>query len=327
MPNSVNHMRRIMHLAPITSASTGQAMSERGYQLAPWNHIVAVHWPRKKNDVTKLDFVNDRYKVRGKIQAIDEVISNPEYRIADGDYAGLDLADGLRSVPTHPLDIPASRAVYLKNKTPTPDKDNPGALNEFTFLNYTIVWEGDVIDRHATLMNQDESVLDDPLMYFTTWRGESNFYIQQGIKRTTYDADIVQPTVGTFDAPDYGAGRVASGTLDDATFQILDATAPAVGRVRIAVNVWPQYLAISVNGSTPIVTTVPSSVPMPRVPPNGLSYFPDDGTAHIARIWGYAIVRCLWLFRSMKPLEDLPMLSTLIPLPAAGSPEWDKYGY
>jgi hypothetical protein len=35
----------------------------------------------------------------------------------------------------------------LKNKTATPDKSKPGALNEFTYLQYTIVFEFDWFDR------------------------------------------------------------------------------------------------------------------------------------------------------------------------------------
>lgn len=130
--------------------------------LDPFTDIVAVHWPTK--GITKLDFVGNRYMVRGLDQELADVLGDdlpnaidpslPPYhdgsvqrswRTADG----LDLRQyddfGLRT---------AGNKAYLKNKTATPDKKNPGALNEFLFIDGTVVMEFDWVDIVAALREQ-----------------------------------------------------------------------------------------------------------------------------------------------------------------------------
>lgn len=112
--------------------------------LDPFTDIVAVSWG---DLVTKLDFVNHRYKVRGRLQNINEVIDHPEYRVIG---QGLDLRGRTGGGVVSP--IAPVRTAFLKNKAEEVTRANPGALNEFTFLNSTIVIELDWPSRYAALI-------------------------------------------------------------------------------------------------------------------------------------------------------------------------------
>lgn len=132
-------------------------MTGAAIPLDMFTTLIAVHWP--DNEITKLDFVGDRYMVRGKDQDLDEVLgdelSSPGHR-ADGatqrswrTVEGLDL----RSYNEFGLTIAQNKA-FLKNKIPVPTKKNPGALNEFLYLSSTLVIEFDWIDVVATMNAQ-----------------------------------------------------------------------------------------------------------------------------------------------------------------------------
>lgn len=107
------------------------------YQQDPFTHIIEIHFP--SGEVTKLDFVKNKYKVKGQLQNRDEVIDHPEWRI---DASGLDLrgSEDLLAPP---------RMAKLINKTGGPSATVRGALNEFTFLDYTIVLEFEWYDRKS----------------------------------------------------------------------------------------------------------------------------------------------------------------------------------
>lgn len=118
------------------------------YQLDPFDHIVAIHFPHGPKAITKLDFVNNKYKVRGRSQSLEDVIGDegPGHQPAATQQsyrtsAGLDL---LR-YDSFGLTIGQKKA-FLKNKVAVPTKLDPGALNEFLFLNSTMVIEFDWID-------------------------------------------------------------------------------------------------------------------------------------------------------------------------------------
>lgn len=92
--------------------------------------ISLVDW---NDDITKLDFVNDKYMVRGRYQRREDVISNTGYVIPGAD-TGLFSQD----------------YILLKNKTDVPTRSHPGALNEFAKLDYTLVVEFDLADPEIT---------------------------------------------------------------------------------------------------------------------------------------------------------------------------------
>jgi hypothetical protein len=123
--------------------ATGDGDGRGPYQQDPFTHIVAIHFP---SDFTKLDFVNNRYMVRNKDQSLGDVIQAGQvsYRTSDG----LDLRGQVDGAPD-PLVFP--RIAYLRNKTATPDKANPGALNEALFLKSTFVLEFDYYDYEALI--------------------------------------------------------------------------------------------------------------------------------------------------------------------------------
>jgi hypothetical protein len=129
------------------------------YQLDPWHHIVEINFPSEL--ITKLDFVNNKYKVKNKLQTRSEVLwrehgtgvpyNSDKYPVwMTG--VGLDCR-GRRDDSVHPLKVEigaaplATRSAYLKNKIAAPTKENPGALDVFTKLNYTIIIEFDWFDR------------------------------------------------------------------------------------------------------------------------------------------------------------------------------------
>lgn len=113
------------------------------YQQDPFDHIIAIHFPHGNNAITKLDFVNNRYMVKGKTQALADVVVEPEYRVAQGlDTRGRDDADAVEIVRP-------PRTAHLRNKVDPPTKTNPGALNEFLFLGGTVVAEFDTLDFGA----------------------------------------------------------------------------------------------------------------------------------------------------------------------------------
>lgn len=121
------------------------------YQLDPFNHIVAIHFP--STAITKLDFVNDRYKVRGQLQTLTDVVTNPEYRVA----GGLDTRGQTSGSP----DLTQfARNTFLKNKTGGPTAAIKGANNEFAYLDYTIVFEFDWFDREAAMIEASPGTYD-----------------------------------------------------------------------------------------------------------------------------------------------------------------------
>lgn len=120
--------------------------------LDPWTYPIAVHWSR---GITKLDFVHDHYMVRGKIQGRADVLGDTHGTIRDAEEqrSWVTLGQGLdlRTFDSGG-DISANaRRAYLRNKTAEPDRDNPGALNEFLRLGYTVVIEFDWVDIPAAL--------------------------------------------------------------------------------------------------------------------------------------------------------------------------------
>lgn len=106
------------------------------------------------DDLTKLDFVHNRYMVRGYAQKLEAVINQPDFRVPD---VGLDL--------TLPEGV-GSNIAGLKNHTSVPTRRHPGALNEFSRLNYTLVIEFDQVDLHARALannpEADDSYNNDP---------------------------------------------------------------------------------------------------------------------------------------------------------------------
>lgn len=116
---------------------------EPTYVIGPFKFLVQINFPGKG---TKLDFVNNRYQVAGKRQLITEVIDRPNLR---RDTKGLDTRafdkDNKPSLLLNPV------TANLKNKTGDPQKSKPGALNEFNYLQYTIVFEFDWFDRKPVM--------------------------------------------------------------------------------------------------------------------------------------------------------------------------------
>jgi hypothetical protein len=130
--------------------------SGRGpYPVHPFAQVLQINFPAL-TDITKLDFVNNRYMVRGKTQLLTEVLGDelPPSRIAATQQSwrgsnGLDLRelDGGGFLETVP------RTAYLTNKVYPPTTENPGALNEFLRFDYTLIiefdWEDIVAAREA----------------------------------------------------------------------------------------------------------------------------------------------------------------------------------
>lgn len=120
--------------------------------------LIAVHWP--ENDITKLDFVGNRYMVRGKDQDFEDVLGDEAENMDSGWTPGATqrswrTEDGLdlRMYDDFGLSTGAKKA-YIKNKIPEPTKKTPGALNEFLFLNSTVVMEFDWVDVVAAIREQ-----------------------------------------------------------------------------------------------------------------------------------------------------------------------------
>lgn len=110
------------------------------YQLDPWQSIVAVHFP-KGDQPTKLDFVGNRYMVRGQDQELAEVIGSPHHD-AEAQLACEVPGVGLDLRQYNSFGVQASgKTVYFRNKTDKPDKTNPGALNELLRHDYSLVVE------------------------------------------------------------------------------------------------------------------------------------------------------------------------------------------
>lgn len=168
--------------------------------LDPFTDIIAVHWPDDTTDITKLDFVGNKYMVRGKFQNFDQVLGDdligPDGHTVFRDgaeqrswrtAAGLDL----RLFDSFGLSTGARRA-YLKNKTEEPNKKNPGALNEFLRHDYTIVVEWDHEDVVAALNAQSPGGYPDgqdlAYEYFTTADQVAEHYFTIG------NAEKVGPT-------------------------------------------------------------------------------------------------------------------------------------
>lgn len=102
--------------------------------LDPFTDIIAVHWP--ETEMTKLDFVGNRYMVRNHDQDIADVVDHPEYRTTEGAILPKNLA-----------------ALYegwnwlrLINKEGFGEDHLLGAMNEAMRLDYTIIYEADWLD-------------------------------------------------------------------------------------------------------------------------------------------------------------------------------------
>lgn len=136
------------------------------YQQDPFTHIVEIHFP---GGITKLDFVHGRYMVQGLAQNFDEVLgddlSSGGITLRDGatqrgwrvDNVGLDL----RETDGSGRYTEVKGQAFLKNKTATPDKKNPGALNETLRNNYTLVLEFDWEDVLGHLQAESPGGFDD----------------------------------------------------------------------------------------------------------------------------------------------------------------------
>lgn len=126
--------------------------------LDMFTDIIAVHWP--DNEITKLDFVGDRYMVRNKDQELIDVLgvdfpdnfielTAEEQRLLRGPE-GLNL---IKEQSDGTLNFLPYKA-WLKNKYLEPDKKHPGALNEFLRFNYTMVMEYDSIDFSSRIVSE-----------------------------------------------------------------------------------------------------------------------------------------------------------------------------
>ena len=116
--------------------------------LDPWTDIVAVHW--SPGGDTKLDFYNKKYMVRGKIQLLADVLGvdfDFNSALSQRALVTADVLDLRRYSGGHLLIAPST--AWLKNKTTTPSKTNPGALNEFLRMDWTMVMEFDWPDIYT----------------------------------------------------------------------------------------------------------------------------------------------------------------------------------
>lgn len=85
-------------------------------------------------DITKLDFVNDKYMVRGKFQKRNQVVTSYDI-VEPGSGWNMGAISEVSSFDNS-----------LKNKRAVPTHRSPGALNEFSRLDYTMVIEWDEFD-------------------------------------------------------------------------------------------------------------------------------------------------------------------------------------
>jgi hypothetical protein len=148
-----------------TAAEGRLAMTEYhpDYVIGPFKFLVEVKFP---DPITKLDFVNNRYQVKGKKQILAQVLDDgsrdpprTDGQVYDATQwlkpgKGLDLRGrkdfSLSGTAEADILFPPLQA-RLKNRETVPTKANPGALNEFTFLDYTIVLEFDWFDRKPVM--------------------------------------------------------------------------------------------------------------------------------------------------------------------------------
>lgn len=141
--------------------------------LDMFTDIIAVHWP--DNIITKLDFVGNKYMVRGKIQELTDVLGGPlpEY---EAEQQGWRTADGLdlRHFGHVYGELDGSKTAWLKNKVYPPTKNNPGALNEFLFADGTFVIEWDWGDVYTSI-NQFGGFPDGWDVYWSLFRSNDTY--------------------------------------------------------------------------------------------------------------------------------------------------------
>lgn len=138
------------------------------YQQDPFTHIVEIHFPAGL--ITKLDFVGNRYMVRGVDQELEDVLGGPlpEYAAEQVGWrtsAGLDL----RHLGSTYGELDGAKTAWLKNKVYPPTKEEPGALNEFLFADGTFVIEWDYGDVY-TEINQFGGFPDGWDAYYSLFR-------------------------------------------------------------------------------------------------------------------------------------------------------------
>lgn len=128
--------------------------------LDPFTDIIAVHWPDDATDITKLDFVGDRYMVRGKDQDLADVlgVDFPDnfIELSAADQRLLRGPEGLNLIKEQ-SDGTLNRLPYkawLRDKYTEPNKKHPGARQEFLKFNYTIVMEYDSIDFSGRIVSE-----------------------------------------------------------------------------------------------------------------------------------------------------------------------------
>lgn len=230
-----------------------------GIPLDELTDIVRVSWEQD----TILDFVHDKYRVKSKRQTRPEVleaaalswvqtpVAVPGFESLPFEGIGLDLLGPL-DIFGMPTTFP-TRSAKLRNKTATPSAQNPGALNEFTFLNYTIVIEFDWFDIAQAFYNREGGFdpvstggwdsLETPFesRYTRTNEGspDGNFTLSQTLQREDYtvggtltgDNDYDRWIVQATDLTEVGSpgGTIAHSNLGEGVRYFKAADPPGTG--------------------------------------------------------------------------------------------------
>lgn len=222
----------------------GEPPYQPGAAVDIFSTVVAVHW---EEDKTILDFVHDRYMVRGKMQKRAEVLEPPNVGWVQTPVSvggtlpsegwGLDLRNGVGpdGIPTDSF----PRVARLRNKTAEPNRTNPGALNEFTFLDATVVIELDYFNDsdafYATVggfdpydnISWNKYAIPIECRYTRTSEGspDGSFFIQQAMQYYTGPEKMII-TIGESDFDFWtsdGLSYDAEGNLDaEGTFRRWD---------------------------------------------------------------------------------------------------------